>query len=129
MGMRVGGTSSAWSGAGTSGVQQRQQNVKDLFSALKAGDLAGAQKAMGAISGNSSSAASTDGPFAAISKALQSGDLKAAQQAAQSMHGHHHHHAAAATAAVNPAIAPTASVADSAVVTALGLGQNVNTTA
>lgn len=95
MGMRVGGSSAAWSNYQTSSVsgwQQRQQGVKDLFSALKAGDLTSAQKAFSGIKSNSTDANS---PMTKIGTALQAGDLAAAQQAAQAMQdnrgGHHHH--------------------------------------
>ena len=122
MGMRVGGSSGTWNQNSIGQWQQRQQNVKDMFSAIKAGDLTGAQKAMAAIGGGSSN---NDGPFAAISKALQNGDIQGAQQAAQAMHSHHHHAHATTTSA--PAAAITASTTSASI--ALGLGQNVNTTA
>jgi len=72
------------------------------------------------IRGNNSS--NPDGPFAAISKALQSGDIQAAQQAAQAMQGHHHHHAHATSGT-------TAAPANSNAAAALGVGQNVNLSA
>lgn len=122
MGMRVGGSSGSLNQQSIGQWQQRQQNVKDLFSAIKAGDLTGAQKAMNTISGNNNG--NTDGPFVAISKALQNGDIQGAQQAAQAMHGHHHHarEAAAATS-------QSATASSNATSITFGLGQNINTTA
>jgi DNA-binding FadR family transcriptional regulator len=99
--------------------QQRQQNFKDLFSSLKAGDLAGAQKAMSALSPNGQP---SSGPMAAIYKALQNGDLQSAQQAAQGMHHHHH-----ASGGAQPTATTTASTSISAQIS--GLGSQVNTSA
>ncbi len=100
MGMRIGGQSnvSGTQGAGATQWQQRQQGVKDLMSALSSGDLNAAQKAFGSLPGAANLTASNshaDSPLAQIGKALQSGDLAAAQQAAQAWQaqrgGHHHH--------------------------------------
>jgi soluble cytochrome b562 len=124
MGMRVGGSSAAWASQQNNTIgnwQQKQQNVKDLFSALKAGDLEGAKKAIASLDGTAAGAANASGPFAAISKALQSGDLQGAQAAAQAMpHRKHHHHDASPTA--------TASASTSASTTA-AVGTNINITA
>jgi hypothetical protein len=103
MGMRIQGSSSASatsSGTGAGAVQQRQQAFKDLFSALKSGDLTAAKTAFaGATAGRTGLHA--DSPLAQIGQALQSGDLGAAQQAGAAMQaarsgGHHHHGTAAA---------------------------------
>jgi hypothetical protein len=127
MGMRIVGSTSAGmaQGVGAANAQQRQQSVKDLMSALQAGDLASAQKAFGTLPGASKIASSdSSSPLAQIGKALQAGDLAAAQQAAQAWQtergGHHHHHATA------PVTAPATSVAPSA---APGTGTVVNLTA
>jgi len=119
MGMRASGASMASNSASMAQWQQRQQNFKDLFSSLKAGDLAGAQKAMAALSPNGQTG---NGPMAAIYKALQNGDLQGAQQAAQGMHHHHHMGSAAAS---NPATATGASLSS----LLSGLGSTVNTSA
>jgi len=108
MGMRVGGTYGMTNQNNIGQWQQRQQSVKDLFSAIKTGDLAAAQKAMSSVSGNNSS---TDGPFAEISKALQSGDIQSAQKAAQALHEHHHH--GRASTATTSQTAPASSTAPS----------------
>jgi hypothetical protein len=115
--------------------QQIQQDFKQLAGSLQSGDLAGAQKAYAALqkllpsqsqnstsstqSSSQSSSSSTNpivNDFNALGKALQSGDLTAAQSAfstlqsdlksqsqssttgalMQAMRPHHHHHAAAA---------------------------------
>jgi DNA-binding FadR family transcriptional regulator len=111
--------------------QQIQQDFKQLAGSLQSGDLAGAQKAYAALqkllpsqsqnstSSTQSSSSSTNpivNDFNALGKALQSGDLTAAQSAfstlqsdlksqrqssttgalMQAMRPHHHHHAAAA---------------------------------
>lgn len=115
--------------------QQIQQDFKQLAGSLQSGDFAGAQKAYAALqkllpsqsqnstsstqSSSQSSSSSTNpivNDFNALGKALQSGDLTAAQSAfstlqsdlksqsqssttgalMQAMRPHHHHHAAAA---------------------------------
>ncbi len=98
MGMRIGNSAATGTaqGVGASNWQQRQQSVKDLMSALQAGDLGSAQKAFGSLPGASNIASSGgNSPLAQVGKALQSGDLAAAQQAAQAWQsarsGHHHH--------------------------------------
>lgn len=110
--------------------QQIQQDFKQLAGSLQSGDLAGAQKAYAALqkllpsqsqnstSSSQSSSSSTNpivNDFNALGKALQSGDLTAAQSAfstlqndlksqsqssttgalMQAMRPHHHHHTAA----------------------------------
>jgi hypothetical protein len=94
MGMQISGSTSASQGAAA--WQQRQQGVQSMMKALTAGDLAGAQSAYASMS-NGTNAVQGSGPLAQIGKALQSGDLGAAQQAAQSLQAarggqHHHHH-------------------------------------
>jgi hypothetical protein len=119
MGMRASGVNMSANSASMAQWQQRQQNVKDLFSSLKAGDLAGAQKAMAALNPNGQAG---NGPMAAVYKALQNNDLQGAQQAAQSMH-HHHHADSAASAVAAPSVAPSANAQLS------GLGSLINTSA
>ena len=123
MGMRVSGFSQAGHSAMMTQWHQRQQNFKDLFSALKAGDLAGAQKAMSTLnpSGNIS-----NGPLAAINAALQDGDLKAAQDASSNLRPHHH----STPAVVNQDTqSMSTSVTQIATGRLLNLGLNVNTSA
>jgi hypothetical protein len=103
--------------------QQRQQNVKDLFSSLKAGDLAGAQKAMTALN---PSGQTGHGPMAAIFKALQNNDLQGAEQAAQSVH---HHHRADSTVGQQAVSSAVPSVAPSTQGQLTGLGSLINTSA
>jgi len=124
MGMKVGGSSASW-GPQASSVnnwQQKQQGLKDLFSALKAGDLASAQKAMASVGGNGN-VANAKGPLAQIALALQNGDLSGAQKAAdamQSAHASHHHHQAPPVQATNTS---------SAASVLAGLGTQINMTA
>jgi hypothetical protein len=105
-------------GSAQNNFQQMRQDFKDLASTLQSGDLSGAQNAYAALqqimqtaqssnqnpsqnnsnSNNAQSQFSTD--LAAIGKALQSGDLKSAQDAFAKLQqdmkaaggGHHHHH-------------------------------------
>lgn len=87
MGMRVGGSSGAWAGqsvAAVGGWQQRQQGVKDLMATLKAGDLAGAQKAFAALQSSSGNMLK-DSSLGKIGEALKSNDLAAAEKISQSM--------------------------------------------
>ncbi len=85
MGMRVGGSSAAWAtqASAVSGWQQRQQGAKDLFSALSAGNLAGAQKAYAAFAANHN--VKSDSPMGQIGQSLQNGDLAGAEKIAQSL--------------------------------------------
>jgi hypothetical protein len=112
MGMRINGSSAA-STSLTSGVatmQQRQQDFKDLFSSLKSGDLASAQKAFANLTAGK--ALGADSPLSQLGQALQSGDLSAAQQAGQALqaqrsgHLHGHHGAQPVTTGVEAAPAP-----------------------
>ena len=103
MGMRVGASNAGWSSyqaSSVNGWQQRQQGMKDLFSSLQSGDLAGAQKAFASVKTNTSS---SNSGLTKVGDALQAGDLAGAQQAAKAMHAARggHHHAKAATEASN----------------------------
>jgi hypothetical protein len=92
MGMRVGSSGAAWASQSSpvGNWQQRQQSVNLLKSALKSGDLAGAQQAFAAITANNPNATSnTNSPLAQIGQALQAGDMAGAQQAAQSWRASH----------------------------------------
>jgi len=68
----------------SSGLQQKQQNMNNLFAALKAGDLASAQKAY-AASGLPIMAKNNTSPLGRLYQALRSEDLAAAQKAALDM--------------------------------------------
>jgi hypothetical protein len=85
MGMRVGGSNAAWTNqvSAVGSWQQRQQGVKDLFSALSTGNLAGAQKAYAAFAANNN--IKSDSPMGQIGQSLQNGDLAAAAKIAQSL--------------------------------------------
>jgi len=85
MGMRVGSSSASMASQATavSGWQQRQQGMKDLFSKLNAGDLAGAQKAYAAFAANNN--IKSDSPMGQIGDALKNGNLAAAEKIAQSL--------------------------------------------
>jgi len=80
MGMRVGSSSASMASQATavSGWQQRQQGMKDLFSQLKAGDLAGAQKAYASFAANSN--IKSDSPMGQLGNALKNGNLAAAEK-------------------------------------------------
>ena len=85
MGMRIGsGGGGGWANyQATSSVnshQQRQQGVKNLFSALQSGDVNAAQTAFTALQNQGLPANS---PINKIGQALQTGDLASAQKAAQ----------------------------------------------
>jgi hypothetical protein len=85
MGMRVGSSSTSMASqvSAVSGWQQRQQGLKDLFSKLNAGDLAGAQKAYAAFAANHK--IQSDSPLGQIGDALKNGNLAAAEKIAQSL--------------------------------------------
>jgi DNA-binding FadR family transcriptional regulator len=120
MGMSISSASasSVYQSSGTSNLQQRRQEFQALGQALKAGDLAGAQKAFAALNPNASSstqptqsAQSSSNNFSQLAQALQSGDLAGAQKAFAAItsshgHGHHHHQAAAASTPSTGSIAP-----------------------
>jgi len=69
-----------------SGLQQKQQNMNNMFTALKSGDLAAAQKAY-ASSGMPPMAANNSSPLGRLYKALRHEDLAGAQKAALDMQG------------------------------------------
>ena len=71
----------------SSALQQKSQNMNNMFSALKAGDLAKAQEAY-ASSGLPPMAANNTSPLGRLYNALRHDDLKSAQQAALDMQGH-----------------------------------------
>jgi len=91
----------------TSGLQQKQQNMNNMFAALKSGDLATAQKAY-AASGMPAMAANNTSPLGRLYTALRNDDLKSAQQAALDMQGHSKSKGAS-TNTSNSASKPTAS--------------------
>jgi hypothetical protein len=68
-------------------LQQKTQGMNNLFSALKAGDLAKAQEAY-ASSGLPPMGAHNTSPLGRLYTALRNEDLKSAQQAALDMQGH-----------------------------------------
>jgi len=113
MDMRISAQSS--SPTGNVQWQQRQQNVKNLFAALKAGNLGSAQKAFNAITGGTG-AVSANSPLASIGQALKNGDLAGAQHAAMQLQAQHQHQASpvgtpVATTAVAPITAPASTTA------------------
>jgi hypothetical protein len=69
-----------------SGLQQKQQNMNNMFAALKSGDLAAAQKAY-ASSGMPPMAANNTSPLGRLYQALRHEDLAGAQKAALNMQG------------------------------------------
>ena len=69
-----------------SGLQQKQQNMNNMFSALKSGDLASAQKAY-AASGLPPQNANNTSPLGRLYQALRHEDLAGAQKAAIDMQG------------------------------------------
>ena len=85
MGMRVGSSSASMASQATAvgGWQQRQQGMKDLFSKLDAGDLAGAQKAYASFAANNN--IKSDSPMGQLGDALKKGDLASAEKIAQSL--------------------------------------------
>jgi len=85
MGMRVGSSSASMASQATavSGWQQRQQGMKDLFSTLNAGDLAGAQKAYASFASKNN--IKSDSPMGQLGDALKNGNLAAAEKIAQSL--------------------------------------------
>jgi len=112
MGMRINSSSSQATGSDYAAVRgQRQQSFKDMLTAIQSGDVSKAQTAYAALS-NGKAGGDANGPLAQIGKALQSGDIGAAQQALQSLqsqsgaHGHHHHGGGGGVQAPAPAPAP-----------------------
>lgn len=69
-----------------SGLQQKQQQINNIYTALKSGDMASAQKAY-AASGMPPMAANNTSPLGRLYQALRHEDLAGAQKAAQDMQG------------------------------------------
>ena len=69
-----------------SGLQQKQQNMNNMFAALKSGDMVAAQKAY-ASSGMPPMAANNTSPLGRLYQALRHEDLAGAQKAALDMQG------------------------------------------
>jgi hypothetical protein len=101
MGMRVGSSSASMASQMTAVTdwQQRQQGIKDLFSKLNAGDLAGAQKAYAAFAANNT--IKSDSPMGQLGDALKNGNLAAAEKIAESMQKNRATSPASAQANVN----------------------------
>lgn len=101
--MNISGISNAGSTQGT----ERPHPFQALSSALKSGDLAGAQKAFADLQAKfqarkgGSNDNDADDKMSSLATALQSGDLAGAQQAfsqiQSKMGGHHHHHGQASS--------------------------------
>jgi len=90
-----------------SGLQQKQQNMNNMFAALKSGDMAAAQKAY-ASSGMPAMAANNTSPLGRLYQALRHEDLAGAQKAALDMQGRNGKNAnTAANAPSSSASTPT----------------------
>ena len=131
-------------GAYASAFAQKQSNVKNLFSALKAGDLPKAQQAY-AAAGLPVLSASNTSPLGRLYQALRADDLGAARQAGLAMQGKAQagsipvkataaaavltpaQKAAAAKATARAAALSSATASASNVFALLDLGANVNT--
>ncbi|MEY3794412.1 MAG: hypothetical protein EBS44_05285 [Betaproteobacteria bacterium] len=124
-----------------SGLQQKQQNMNNMFAALKSGDMASAQKAY-ASSGMPPMAANNTSPLGRLYQALRHEDLAGAQKAALDMQGKHGKNASSsanstqnsAIAASTPAQKTAAALAhaslkaqQSSLLAMLGRGTNINT--
>ena len=113
-----------------SGLQQKQQNMNNLFAALKSGDMAAAQKAY-ASSGMPPMAANNTSPLGRLYQALRHEDLAGAQKAALDMQGKNGKSTSTATTPATKATAALAQadlkVQQSSVWAILGRGTNVNT--
>lgn len=92
MGMRIHGGQSNWAvqSQTVGDWQKRQAGIKNIKSALDSNDLAGAQQAFDSLNIDPSKLSSTS-PLGKLGAALKSGDINAAQQAAQGL-GHRHQH-------------------------------------
>jgi hypothetical protein len=121
-----------------SGLQQKQQNMNNMFAALKSGDMAAAQKAY-ASSGMPPMAAANTSPLGRLYQALRHEDLAGAQKAALDMQGKN---GKSASTAANPNVSTPTTPAQkaaaalaqaslkaqqSSVLAILGRGTNVNT--
>jgi hypothetical protein len=131
-------------GSYATGLQQKQQNMNNLFSALKAGDMASAQKAY-AASGLPVMAKNNTSPLGRLYQALRSEDLVGAQKAALDMQPKNNGKgtstatapssstASAKATAAQKAAAALASAnitaQQSSVFALMGIGSNVNTVA
>ena len=130
MGSRISAGNQTWGSqqsATVGGWQQRQQGMKDLFSAIKAGDLESAQKAFASLNLNPNTT-NPSSPLAQIGNALASGDMAAAQNQAQAMASRHskHHHKHVSNDAKQQVIntnTPNMSNASAS----LGIGTQINT--
>jgi hypothetical protein len=124
-----------------SGLQQKQQNMNNMFAALKSGDMATAQKAY-ASSGMPPMATNNTSPLGRLYQALRHEDLAGAQKAALDMQGKNGKNtSAAANSSSSSASTPTtpaqkaaAALAQaslkaqqSSVLAMLGQGTNINT--
>ena len=124
-----------------SGLQQKQQNMNNMFAALKSGDLAAAQKAY-ASSGMPPMAANNTSPLGRLYQALRHEDLAGAQKAALDMQGKNAKNTSTAASATptnantptTPAQKAAAALAQaslkaqqSSVLAMLGQGTHVNT--
>jgi hypothetical protein len=124
-----------------SGLQQKQQNMSNMFAALKSGDMVSAQKAY-ASSGLPPMAANNNSPLGRLYQALRQENLADAQKAALDMQGKNGKTANSAANANPAAVASKASSAQkvaadlaqanikaqqSSILAMLGRGTNVNT--
>ena len=91
-----------------SGLQQKQQNMNNMFAALKSGDLVTAQKAY-ASSGMPPMATNNNSPLGRLYQALRHEDLAGAQKAALDMQGKNGKNTSAAAhpTAITPSVQPT----------------------
>lgn len=123
------------------GLQKKQQNMNNMFAALKSGDMASAQKAY-ASSGMPPMAANNTSPLGRLYQALRNEDLSGAQKAALDMQGKSERKTAPPTSGpvtaskskATPAQQTAAALAQasikaqqSSVLAMLGRGTNVNT--
>jgi hypothetical protein len=131
-------------GSYATGLQQKQQNMNNLFCALKAGDMASAQKAY-AVSELPVMAKNNTSPLGRMYQALRSQDLAGAQKAALEMQPKNYgkgtstastpsvSNASTKTTAAQKAAAALASAnitaQQSSVFALMGIGSNVNTVA
>jgi hypothetical protein len=124
-----------------SGLQQKQQNMNNMFAALKSGDMATAQKAY-ASSGMPPMATNNTSPLGRLYQALRHEDLAGAQKAALDMQGKNGKGAntaanqapSSSSSQTTPAQKTAAALAQasikaqqSSILTMLGQGTNVNT--
>ena len=123
------------------GLQQKQQNMNNMFAALKSGDLAAAQKAY-ASSGMPPMAVNNTSPLGRLYNALRGEDLAGAQKASLDMQGKSGQKASASanskpssdSTPLTPAQKTAAALAQaslktqqSSILAMLGRGTNINT--